>query len=138
MKNILGFTLVSLFSISIAHAADTTSSNSELQGQTATTIVQPDIKSDDSAKTERLKSYTTIEQSQADVVDDTPPTVSRSPIGFLQGQLRLTPEQVEKTKQIFQKHYSQAKDEFSEILTPEQKERLNYLENQDIKQSISF
>src|ERR1044071_9277572 len=46
---------------------------------------------------------------------------AHSPISFLQGQLKLTPEQVEQTKNIFRKHYSEAKDEFSEILTPDQK-----------------
>lgn len=63
---------------------------------------------------------------------------SHSPISFLQGQLKLTPEQVEQTKDIFRKHYNEAKDEFSEILTPDQKARLEFLEKQDVQQTISL
>lgn len=70
--------------------------------------------------------------------DDKPYVESHTPIAFLKGQLQLTPEQVEATKIIINKHYSQAKDELSKTLTPEQKERLDYLENQDVKQSISL
>jgi hypothetical protein len=70
--------------------------------------------------------------------DDKPYVESHTPIAFLKGQLQLTPEQVELTKNILNKHYSQAKDEFSKILTPEQQERLEYLETQEIKQSISL
>lgn len=63
---------------------------------------------------------------------------SHSLIGFLQGQLRLTPEQIEQTKTIFNKHYQQSKEEFYKILTPEQKERLYFLESQDVKNSFSL
>lgn len=63
---------------------------------------------------------------------------SHSLIGFLQGQLRLTPEQIEQTKNIFNKHYQQSKEEFYKILTPEQKERLYFLESQDVKNSFSL
>lgn len=63
---------------------------------------------------------------------------SHSLIGFLQGQLRLTPEQIEQTKTIFNRHYQQSKEEFYKILTPEQKERLYFLESQDVKNSFSL
>lgn len=128
-------TLSLLFSVG-AYAEDFTTKSEPLLVPNVNEIDNKEVIQDSKElpTPETAKSDDSIEQKQP--VDNK--AEAHSPISFLQGQLQLTPDQIEKTKTIFKKHYNSAKEEFSEILTPEQKERLEFLEQQNVQQTISL
>lgn len=133
MKKILTVAVFSILFSGISYAEE---SNTKVDSPVVPNVNTDTKSSIDTTVLPSKETTVEIDESSKQPVDNK--VEAHSPISFLQGQLQLTPEQIEQTKLIFKKHYNSAKKEFSEILTPEQKARLEYLEGQNVQQTISM